>query len=632
MTPFEQMIREAVAELGPLPPSTTEAIVQNAMAQRGANGTMMSSNTSLGDEVAQRFGSRFGPAASAVERGLTAARPVAQEFTGLPSIQRGTENLAAGRQDRNPMQMIQGAGQVGIGLLPYVGAAGIGGAAPVTTTGAVFAVPQLDTSMPQAQAAPAAPEQPQPGMPPLPTRDPREVPPPPAAAAPQEDPSWTSTLWQQVQNNAARVGDFATGLYDEAKGLMSGPAEFKPPSFEEWAEKNAKEKLAAAAEAERRSTQNIPNVNSRTADQVRAREAARAQQLRAEVQSAYGAEVARSKAEYDRQRNMRFSERNPSINAALTMGPALLAAGRYRGAVRQHNNDIRNAMLQRGPNAAQRDEIAALISSRPSAMPYIAQGVAGTTAGKGVMDFYDLTSMPADSDARSKARNAYIPFDDEGNWAPQGLIDTAAGYASRAALVAGMTGAAPLTTRGLSSGQLQKAATKAGLPNVAAQRARLKAEKQVAQIEDERSALAARRSQRSQADQARQGDQGTGGGGRQGGRQQGRQGSGDRLEDQGRERSDRRNRTSNNTPFSASLKNDVKDSFVANNGKITEAEVKAIAPGASPKAIQDYITYLNKVKKTVGINAMREMHKEGLLKAGVGVIGANAMLSRRPEE
>lgn len=82
---------------------------------------------------------------------IEATRDVAREITGIPSIDRGMDEMARGYYNRdgvNPMMMVRGAGQAVLGSMPYNPVTRV---APLSTLATGLLASNADATMPERQ-------------------------------------------------------------------------------------------------------------------------------------------------------------------------------------------------------------------------------------------------------------------------------------------------------------------------------------------------------------------------------------------------------------------------------------------------------------------------------------------------
>ena len=402
-------------------------------------------------------------------------------MTGLPMINQGVNDANSGMRSGNPMQVARGVGTTALGAMPWTRAGRtLMGAAPVTTTGSYMTVPNLDVSMPKANASEA-------GIPPLPVSRQSAMAPVQQEArqgvAPEQAP-WWQTMAGQVANNAGHVVNYLTNAAGEAYREFTGSGGYEAPSYEEWVAKNGASQMAAIRAAEEASRRNIPGVFSNTSNEIREREVQKAEQLRQDLRTRYDQEIARGKQEYKNSLNtQRFAERNPTLATTMKLAPVLAAGGMYGRAMRRHANDVQRrtqgiGSMPQGPakNAAM-DDLAVLANRQPSMLQYGAGGFAGSGLGKGIEDVVDLTALPPDSEARKETARQFSTI--------EGGIDYATGLGARALMSgAGVMAGGFFGGKRLTPGQIADARTAAGLPNYEAMRLRQIAGEKAARVSD----------------------------------------------------------------------------------------------------------------------------------------------------
>lgn len=533
---------------------------------------------------AQREASRRAVADATFQQQAPGAAGVAAELTGIPSVARGQYQAYAGVNEGNPARVVKGMGETALGVSPYIPGYNL------TTAALGLLGMQADDTMPGAQAAGRE-------MPPLPVKGPpRPSQQPPAevttSVPPPQKPSTWQTAYDQVVNNANRAGEAISGLYEGISrewGQQEGPQ-----SFDQWTAANAADRLKQAEALDRRASENIPGVNARTADRIRAQAATQAQEVRRSIQQDYQ----RYQDEEKRRGDMRFSERRPMTAAALMYGPIAAAGLRYRGALKRHANEVRG--LTSAPATAANRELMRGTYNAPSSLPYIAGGIGGSMGGKAVGDFVDLYMVDPESKARKAAVDSYTT--------PEGIAGNVAGYATRAGLAgAAMPFAAMMAPR-LSQLEKAKALRFADLPNPAAQstrlgrffddyvmdrRARPTASSGSGGGASGVQSSSTRQQSTSQGSTSSQGQQGAGSSGRQ--QQTRQQGQGQQGARQSRQPS-----SNPATSFTSNKKSAVRAKFAENGGRITKSDFDAIAPGLSEKSRQAYVNRLEKAWKALG--------------------------------
>jgi hypothetical protein len=443
---------------------------------------------------AQVEASRRAIADARFREGAPVAANMAAEATGIPMAYRGGEDVYYGVMDGNPMQVARGAAGVGFGLMPWsrVGRA-LMMSRPVTTTGGSLMLPNMDASMPEANAAGAQ-------MPPLPvSRQAAYAPPPapvepapaPAPEAPAEPPGLLGTFINQASRNisdaAGAAGDYIQSAGQRLSGLMGGADQYTPMSKEDWIEKNAASDVAAMEKARERGSKNVDDVGAAEGRRVRDENRKLARELQQKIDAGYqsyvqGLQEAQRKDLYEKD----FAQRNPELAAAYTFGPMLLAGGRYRGVVSRRNKDIRKLTNQKYLTPEDQNVLASLTQKGdPSTLPYtVAGGFAGSALGKAGMDYYDATALPSDSPVRQRVKEMYPPRNVED------ALNLASSYGIRGAGAAAAPHAFKLLARGLPESTAIRALERAGVPNVEAARMRSEGRIGMATVDrDERQAM-----------------------------------------------------------------------------------------------------------------------------------------------
>lgn len=546
---------------------------------------------------AQREASRRAVADATFHKQAPGAAGVAAELTGIPSVARGQYQAYAGVNEGNPARVVKGMGETALGVSPYIPGYNL------TTAALGLLGMQADDTMPGAQAAGRE-------MPPLPVRDPREVQPPAevtTSVPPPQQPSTWQTAYDQVVNNASRAGEAISGLYtglwDEIDKLSSGSTTaFTPPSYEEWAAKNA----AGRLESIKRLEDEASSEAARGGFGPKARNLSeRAAAMRKRVEADFKTEVERQRTEFERQKTLRFSERNPKLATVLTTAPAVGAALLYRRRLGKFVDDQKSLMAKARPTQADRDAMAGLVAG-PKLGRYILGGVGGSNVAQGGMDVYDIRTMEPGSIARKRTRDAYTTWD--------GIAETAAGSAARTLMALGMLPVGAMTARKLSPIDEQRALAFGNIPNAAADKLRAAEARKIGTdtlYDRAATAIAGRRARAAvppaggQATPIPTSARQTGPSGpaatvprNQSGRPNHNQGSGQGAANG--PATGHRNQSQGSTSFTPRIKEAVRAKFAENGGRITKSDFDAIAPGLSEKSRQAYVNRLEKAWKALG--------------------------------
>ena len=321
-----------------------------------------------------------------------------------------------------------------------------------------------------------------------------------APEQPQEDASGWSTFGSQLWGNARNIGQGAADLVSEGADLASSymntdPPGYEPPSFEEWAAKNAAFKMDQIKQASFRASNNVEGVSRAEGARIRDNERQKAERLQSEIEADYKAAVEAGRQQHASHLDKRFSDRYPMIDAAGKIIPATAAALLFRRALKHHKNDVlkltdninsKNMTGSRLRNA--KESLAALEASgrKNLAFGLGGAGVSATAVPQFVQNLVDR-NLPEGSAAREEARYAYSPLDKEGNFNYDGLKRTVSDAASRAALVAStMLGVGGLTAPQLTAGQREAARRAAGVRDVKAFRTKVQDNDEIVKLRQQK--------------------------------------------------------------------------------------------------------------------------------------------------
>lgn len=584
-------------------------------------------------------------------------------MTGLPLINQGVNDMTGGYEEGNPLRIARGVGNAALGVAPWTSAGRAAmTAAPVTTAGAYTLLPTMDVSMPSAQAAE--------GMPPLPLQRDQTVDPPQAVPPPTPEtaqPAWYETLGRQVNQNILQPAyRGVTGAVEEI-GDMFSSSDYQPPSYEQWLQQNGQAEIAAAERSEQASREDIPGVNAATANAIRAREAQRAAQIRNSLQQRYQSEIAQGAEQHSAGQDRRFAERAPYLAGALQVGPQILAGAALSRANRLHGRDLRRrqqdidsgqitdpAQLQRA-----QQELAGIQGQRPAVLPYLAGGIGTSSAAKVATDAFDAASLPEGGTAREDLYANYTT--------PEGLkrVATDAAIRGGAGVAASLAGAGIGRIRSGMTQPGNQAAVRsaAGLPNVDAMRVQNRALRDVSDLEREAGEIqtvrdltnAAIRGHRNQGLKdmglrpppgpvaqlqtrpTRTGARGTELSGEGAGSQPSLTGQPGRPSAEGQQtgpdlQSNTGSRPSGPTTsnvrssLTPNRKTKIREVFAANNGTISDAELRKAAPGVPMKTLQRYKKQQETIWKKIGAKTYKDAVPYLQSTAAIGGAGLGAAM------
>jgi hypothetical protein len=405
------------------------------------------------------------------------------EATGIPSVMRGSENIAGGYSDGDPLRMARGAGEVVLGAAPGLGAVGRAGLGAASRVGGAVS-DALYGSMPRLLGTTAA----------------------------SVAPGTLDDAYAETKADYQRTGSVGSepSVLDAARRLVAG-RDFTPASDDDfrrqYQSRNPMPKRMTEqefVESEVQRFQESPGYRALIEMKAvtKANNQARDVALKAaeDYRKTYGQQYDRQTGDWNRQYDAErqrylktlnderleyqkkpFAERNPGINALTYVVPAAIAAQRYGAKIGRDATDVRRLMQivddasqpVTARIAAQKD-LAEVLRKTPQtglgktlegAKYGVGGGALSVLLGTG-QDLADTFYLDPDSEARKRAAMKFVPINDQGETDFGPMKDMLKNNAQRMAIMAGAVGSVPLFKSGLSTAETTAANRVARGPDV----------------------------------------------------------------------------------------------------------------------------------------------------------------------